>query len=164
MSKVSISILSPRSKKRFVTDTVALISYFSSVFGQDSEISPRAISLIDSAFQYEDEVILSIPGVVFVEIFEKWFRGDESQDEEFRAKFKFEVFERVRRAPNIEIREIDDEVLEMFLSLQDPDINLENSDQLILASAAVLESPLITSDGNLIQYVKKHQVIPYTIS
>jgi len=161
---MSIYTPSPGSRRRLVADTTALISYFSSVFNQGSKISKRAISLIDSAFRYEDEVILSIPGVVFVEIFDKWFRGDKSQDEEFRAKFKFEVFEQVRRAPNIEIREIDAEVLEKFLSLQDPDINLENSDRLILASAAVLESPLITSDSDLIRYVKKHRVIPSIIS
>ena len=109
-------------------------------------------------------VILSIPGVVFVEIFNKWFCGDKNQDEEFRARFKAEVFEQVRRAPNVEIREIDAEVLEMFLSLHDPDINLENSDRLILASAAVLESTLITTDNNIIAYVRKHRVIPSIIS
>jgi len=107
---------------------------------------------------------LSIPGVVFVEIFNKWFCGDKNQDEEFRARFKAEVFEQVRRAPNVEIREIDAEVLEMFLSLHDPDINLENSDRLILASAAVLESTLITTDNNIIAYVRKHRVIPSIIS
>jgi len=160
---VNTYILSHHSKKRFVVDTTALISYFPSVFNQGSRISDRAISLIDRAFQYE-AVILSIPGVVFVEIFDKWFRGNKSQDEEFRAKFKAEVLEQIRRAPNIEIREIDAEILEMFLSLQDPNINLENSDKLILASAAVLDSPLITSDRNLIRYVRKHQVIPSILS
>ena len=149
--------------KRFVVDTTALISYFSSVFNQGSRISDRAISLIDRAFQYE-AVILSIPGVVFVEIFDRWFRGNKSQDEEFRAKFKAEVLERIRRAPNIEIREIDAEVLGKFLLLEDPHINLENSDRLILASAVVLESPLITSDEEVIQYVRKHQVIPFILS
>ncbi len=76
-----------------------------------------------------------------MEIFDKWFRNNNG--EEFQAKFRTEVFEPVRQAPNIEIREVDAEVLEMFLSLQDSDINLENRDRLILASAAVLKAPLI---------------------
>ena len=153
-----------RNRRRFVVDTTALISYFSSVFSQESRISDRAISLIDRAFRYEDQVILSIPSVVFVEIFDKWFRGTESQDQEFRAMFRAEVLEQVRRAPNIEIRETDAEILEMFLLLQDPDINLENRDRLVLASAAVLESPLITSDERVTRYVQKHRTIPSVIS
>ncbi len=154
----------PQSKKRFVLDATALISYFSSVFNQRSKISPKAISLIDEAFRYQDRIILSIPGVVFVEIFDKWFRGDESQDREFRAKFRAEVLEQVHRAPNIEIREIDAEILRMFLSLEDPNINLENSDRLILASAAVLESPLITSDKDMTKYARKYKLVPSVIS
>ena len=70
----------------------------------------------------------------------------------------------MHRAPNIEIREIDAEILKMFLLLEDPDINLENSDRLILASAAVLESPLITSDTDMTKYARKHQLVPSIIS
>ncbi len=149
-------------KNRFVVDTTALISYFDFVFEQGSQISKKGLELIKNAFLTEHKTILIIPGVVFVEIFDKWFRNHNGQ--EFRAKFRAEVFEPVRQAPNIEIREVDDEVLEMFLSLQDSDINLENRDRLILASAAVLKAPLITSDGKVIRFVNKHKIIPYVVS
>ena len=150
--------------RRFVLDTTALISYFSPVFKRGSKITERAITLIDTAFQYEYPILLSIPGVVFVEIFDKWFRGTDAPSQEFRAEFRAEVLQRVRSAPNIEIREVDAEILEMFLTLEDPDINLENRDRIVLASAAVLDSPLITSDEKVIQYVRRHQVIPAIIS
>jgi predicted nucleic acid-binding protein len=145
-----------------VIDTTALISYFTSVFEQDSQISRNGLKFIKNAFDTEYETILIIPGVVFVEIFDKWFR--DNNGEEFRAKFRAEVFEPIRQAPNIEIREVDEETLEMFLTLQDENINLENRDRLILASAAVLNAPLITSDGKVIKFVKRQKVIPDIIS
>lgn len=149
-------------KSRFVVDTTALISYFDVVFEQGSRISKNAIRLIETAFKTEHEAILIIPGVVFVEIFDKWFRKD--RGEEFLAKFRAEVFEPIRQAPNIEIREIDNEILEMFLKLYDPDVNLENRDKLILASAVVLNAPLITSDRKVIKFVNKHRVVPDIVS
>lgn len=149
--------------RMIVIDTVSLISYFSSVFNRSPRISERALALLDRAFTYPDEILLSIPGVVFVEIFDKWFRGDTAKDEEFRAKFRAEVLERIIRAPNIEIREIDIETLEMFLSLEDPTINLENNDRLILATAAVLQARLVTSDAKVVDFVEKNATIPATI-
>lgn len=145
-------------KKRFVVDTTALISYFDIIFDQGTQISKEAIRLMKDAFDTEHKTILVIPGVVFVEIFDKWFRSNKG--EEFCAKFRAEVFEPIRQASNIEIREVDEEILEIFLSLQDQDLNLENRDRLILASAVVLKAPLITSDGKVIRFVNKHKVIP----
>jgi predicted nucleic acid-binding protein len=159
---VSLDIDSYSEKSRFVVDTTALISYFDIVFEQGTQISKKATRLIETAFETEYENILIIPGVVFVEIFDKWFR--KNRGEEFRAKFRAEVFEPIRQAPNIEIREVDEEVLETFLALQDYDVNLENRDRLILASAIVLNAPLITSDGKVIKFVKKHKVIPNIVS
>lgn len=150
------------TKNRYVVDTTALISYFDIVFGQGTQISKKATRLIETAFETEYQIILIIPGVVFVEIFDKWFRRN--RGEEFRAKFRAEVFEPIRQAPNIEIREVDKEILEAFLTLQDYDINLENHDKLILASAVVLNAPLITSDGKVIRFVNKHKVIPNIVS
>ncbi len=149
-------------KKRFIIDTTAIISYFDSVFEQGSQVTKEALRFINNAFETEYETILVIPGVVFVEIFDKWFR--DANGEEFQAKFRAEVLEPILRAPNIEIREIDNEILEAFLTLQDQDINLENRDRLILASAVVLNTPLITSDRKLIRFVKKNKIIPYIIN
>ena len=148
-------------KKRLVIDTTSLISYFNNVFEQGSQISDEALKMVDSAFASSHEIILIIPGVVFVEIFDKWFRG--KGKEEFQAKFLSEVLSPIIKSSNIEIREIDKEILEKFISLQDIKLNLENRDRLILAVASVLNAPLITSDRKIIKFVKKHKPIPKTI-
>ena len=149
-------------KNRFVIDTTALISYFDLIFEQQSKISKEGIRIIRDAFQTEYKTILIIPGVVFVEIFDKWLQ--EKCSEEFQAKLRAEVFTPIYQAPNIEIREIDREILEIFVTLQDQNINLENRDRLILASAVVLDAPLITSDRKIKKFVKKHKSIPYIVS
>lgn len=149
-------------KERIVVDTTAIISYFDSVFRQNPQITREGLQYIDSAFESEYNTILIIPSVVFVEIFEKWFRR--SCGEEFHARFRSEVLNPILSAPNIEIREIDNEVWEAFLTLQDADINLENRDRIILASAVVLNAPLITSDRKVIQFVERNKVIPNTIN
>jgi len=148
-------------KKRLVIDTTSLISYFDNVFEQGSQISKEALKIIDNAFGSRHETILIIPGVVFVEIFDKWFQG--SGREEFQAKFLAEVLSPIIQAPNIEIREIDQEILEKFISLQDIKLNLENRDRLILAIASVLNAPLITSDRKIIRFVKKYKPISEVI-
>jgi len=146
------------NKSRFVIDTTALISYYSDIFNQGSQISKKGLFVIDHAFKDKDSAIIIVPSIVFVEIFDKWFKGNKGLDEEFRARFTVDVFETIRQAPNFEIREIDAEVLEKFLSLEDLEINLENHDRIILASAIVLEAPLITSDSKIISFIRKYQV------
>jgi hypothetical protein len=65
------------------------IYYFEQVFEQPSMLSTRARKLIRQTFDTSSaEVKLSIPSIVFVEIFEKWFKS-----EEFAAKFHYEVFQ-----------------------------------------------------------------------
>ena len=127
------------------------------MFEQGSQISKEALKIVDNAFASSHEIILIIPGVVFVEIFDKWFRGKEK--EEFQAKFLAEVLSPIVKSPNIEIRAIDGEILEKFISLQDNKLNLENRDRLILAVASVLNAPLITPDRKIIKFVKKHKPI-----
>ncbi|WP_414548521.1 PIN domain-containing protein [Anabaena sp. CCY 0017] len=131
-------------------DTVALISYFAHIFNVPSKISQKGLSYIDIAFKdYNSKYLIIIPGVVFIEIFDKWFRGNTTENKEFRAKFISEVFNPIKLAPNIEIRELDIEVLESFLDLKDENINLENRDKIVLATAIILNSPLITCDTKL---------------
>ncbi len=147
------------NKQRAVIDTTALISYFEEVFNRPAKISVSAIKLMRRAFQAEDDVLLSVPSIVLIEIFDKWILSDE-----FRAKFVSEVLEVLLQCPNVEIKSIDDEVLYKFISLDDSTRNLENHDKIILASAMMLEWPLITSDEKIIKYVKKHKVIPEVIT
>lgn len=146
------------NKRYAVLDTNALISYFDSVFKVKPQISDEALKMIRHAFQTDSDVLLSIPSIVFVEIFDKWIC-----DDEFRAMFVAEVLEQILQAPNIEIKPIDQEVLEQFVCLNDSTINLENHDRLVLASAMMLQWPLITSDGTILQYVERHKVVPQII-
>ena len=104
---------------RAVIDTAGLISYFHLFFEQPSKITAHGLRFIQRAFQ--NDILLSIPSVVFIEIFDKWIC-----DEEFKAKFYSEVFTPILQSPNIEIKPIDDEVLEQFLLCNDDTINLEN--------------------------------------
>lgn len=143
----------------FVLDTNSLISYFSDIFDIASSVSSHAIGIIHRAFVDDPLVRLSIPSVVFVEIFEKWFTS-----EEFCRKFLVEVFHPIRSAPTIEIKSIDQEVLENFITLDDRVVNLENHDKIILACAMMLNCPLITCDPKMIEYVEKHRVIPLIIN
>jgi predicted nucleic acid-binding protein len=151
-------------KKRIVVDTTAIISYFSSIFGEQSQISPEGLSIIQDAFESDDRIIMIIPSIVFVEIFDKWFKGTQQKDEEFRAKFLAEVLHTIQRSPNMEVREIDDEVIEKFLELYDEDIGLEQRDRIILASAVVLNAYLITSDKKIILFQKRYSLIPEIIT
>ncbi len=81
------------------------------------------------------------------------------KDEVFRAKVRAEVIYPVLRAPNIEIRELDEEVLQVFLSLHYYNVNLENRDKIIMSYAVLLEAKLITSDEKIIQSNETNHLI-----
>ncbi|PHS11059.1 MAG: hypothetical protein COA78_10435 [Blastopirellula sp.] len=139
----------------YVTDTVGLINYFHETFSRSSSISASTRRIYDKAFSTsEGSVRLSIPSVVFVEIHEKWCRT-----EEFSRKFYYNVFKRVCDSPNIEVKPIDREVLENLLrirgSLEDHDLH----DKLILASAMMLDCPLITCDSEIIKFNDEFNVV-----
>ena len=113
-----------------------------------------------SRFQREN-IILIIPSIVFIELFRKWFRN-----EELSSKIRYEIFERVRSRPNMEIKPIEQEVLENFIKIVDieSDYNFDNHDKHVLASAMMLNAPLITSDTKLIRYNKRKRVVPEIIN
>ncbi len=140
---------------RYVVDTTSLISYFSNVFGQGSQISEQSLKLIDSAFS--GKVILIIPSIVFVEIFRKWFTS-----QEMARKIRYEVFERIKSQENIEIKPLESEVLENFIKIVDIESshNFDNHDKQVLASAMMLQCELITSDRRIIRYNRRKKVIP----
>lgn len=161
---MSASIRLVNTTFRFVIDTTTLISYFSRVFGQPSKISPQGLVYVDKVFRGHLNYAMIIPSIVFVEIFDKWFRERSNSSEEFRAKFLAEVYKPIKANPNIEIREMDIEVIENFLRLDDSLINLENRDKIILASAITLNVALITSDRKIKKYFAKHRIIPQIIT
>jgi hypothetical protein len=146
-------------KNTFIVDTTSLMSYFNETFNIRPAISIKALSIIDDAFK-NDETILLIPSIVFIEIFSKQFKT-----EELAHKIRYDVFEKVKSQANISIQPFDKEVLEMFLKIIDiePGWNFDNHDKQIFATAMKFKSPLITSDQRLIRYNKKKKLIPEII-
>lgn len=149
-----------QDKIRYVVDTTSIISYFKDVFKVSSKISSKAIDIIENAFN-DENIILFIPSIVFVEIFSKWFK-----DEEFASKIRYNVYEKLRIQENISIEPFDKEVLENFIKITDfkSRYNFDNHDKQILATAMKYNSALITSDKCLIKYNRYHRVIPCIIS
>jgi predicted nucleic acid-binding protein len=141
--------------KLYVIDTNALIHYYPDVFDQGCDLSRRAHSIIKSAFTPNSSVRISIPSVVLIEIYDKWFTR-----EEFARKFYYEVFLSLKESPNIEIKPIEQEVLENLLYISGDLANHEIHDKIILASAMMLKCSLITSDAKLTEYVTKTNVLP----
>lgn len=77
-------------KQKYVIDTTALMSYFSATFEIQNKMSQYALNIISQAFNNED-IILLIPSIVFVEIFSKQFTNkerSEKSDMKFMRKLK----------------------------------------------------------------------------
>ncbi|MDY6904040.1 MAG: hypothetical protein SWH61_05075 [Thermodesulfobacteriota bacterium] len=102
---------------------------------------------------------LSIPSVVFIEIHEKWLTT-----EEFLRKFYYEVYSKLIQSDNIEIKPIDREVLENLINLDGVLSDHDLHDKIILASAMTLDSPLITTDIDIINCVSEFNIIPTTLN
>lgn len=143
-------------KKRYVIDTNGLISFFSEVFDDAPEfdrappISKKAREAIQEAVSpLEGWVLLSVPSIIFIEIYEKWLRP-----KEFLSKFFYEVFTPLKQSPNVEIRAIDQEVLENLLMIDGCLEKHDLHDKIVVASAMTLECPIITTDHKIIEFVR----------
>lgn len=146
--------------ERYVIDTNGIIGFFDRVFEAPSNLSNRAKTLIQRALSgAPQEIKLSIPAVVLVEIFEKWLNS-----EEMVAKFHYEVFNLLLQSGNIEIKPVEQEVLENMLRIGGILANHEINDKIILASAMMLNCSIITTDTQIREYVEKTHVIPSVIS
>ena len=146
--------------KLFVSDTNAFVSYFNTVFNVHPILSAKAEDIFNCALSStSDHIKLSIPSIVFVEIYAKWFTS-----EEFATRFYYEVYYPITNSPNIEIKPIEREVMENLLKIRGSLSHHEINDKLILASAMMLNCPLITTDNEIIKYVDNHKVIPSTIN
>ncbi len=146
----------------YVIDTCCLIAFFDSIFRYapdydgSAELSPKTKTIINQAIISETtDIRLSVPSVVFIEIYEKWLGT-----EEFSKIFFYEVYSVLKQSVNIEIRPIDREVLENLIAINGILKNHDLHDKIVLASAIALESPLITTDTDVIDYVSEHKVIP----
>lgn len=149
-------------RELYVIDTCAVISFFDDVFVHASgyagspRLSNRATGIIDEAVNSGwTQIRLSVPSVVFIEIYEKWLRT-----EEFCRRFFYDVFEPLRKSANVEIRPTDREVLEKLLCIGGKLADHDLHDRLVLASAMALGAPLITTDAAVTAYVNENTVIP----
>jgi PIN domain nuclease of toxin-antitoxin system len=143
-------------RKLFVCDTNAIIWFFSNVFQTADKLSARARCLIEQGCsQNGSDIRLSIPSVVFIEIFDKW-----CVDEVSARRIHNEVFRRLSESPNVEIRPIDLEVIACVATIAGRLVDHEMHDKMVLASAMVLECPLITSDGEIAKFNESERVIP----
>jgi len=152
-------------RKLYVIDTDSLIAFYHDVFkdAPDYEGSPELSSktkrvISQAIISRTTDIRLSIPSVVFIEIYEKWLRT-----EEFSRKFYYEVFSPLKQSPNVEVRPIDREVLENLIHIGGNLKKHDLHDKLVLSSAISLEAPLITTDGPVIEYVDQWKIIPGTI-
>ena len=153
-------------RELYVIDTCAIISFYEPVFvgapgyGGSQPLSIGVGSLISEAIHSDTtKVRLSIPSIVFVEIWQKWLKT-----EEFCQKFFYEVFVPLEKCENVEIRPTDREVFEHLLliggSLERHDIH----DRLILATAIALEATLVTTDEVVTAYVEETKLLPAVMS
>ena len=146
--------------RRYVTDTNCIIWYFYEVFEQPRSLSSRASGIMSEALSRTPrDVRLSIPSVVFLEVFDKWLR-----EEELAAKFHYQVFLPILESPNIEIKPIEREVLEALVTVGGILTNHDVHDKIIVASAIMLECPLITIDPKITQFARDHPAIPSVIA
>jgi predicted nucleic acid-binding protein len=141
----------------YVVDSCAMISYFADIIdGANVSISQKSLDLIDRAF-YSNDIKLIFPVVTFIELFEKWFKTEESA-----KKLYSEIYLRISNQENMEIQPLDKEILENFAMIKDieQNHNFDNHDKQVLASAMTMQCTLITSDGPLKRYNQKKSVIP----
>lgn len=136
-----------------VVDTSALVSFFQEVFNQPRKLSTRAMRIIQDALDDYSSTRMSIPSIVFVELFEKWARSEEKQ-----AQIRALVFEYLAAAPNVEIRPLDREVIENLMVLRMTEPDLDNHDMIILASAKSLNATIITTDRKLIALAARERM------
>lgn len=145
---------------RYVVDTCSLIRYFGWVFDERRDICGRARGILDEALSSTPRrTKVSFPSVVFVEIYDKWCR-----DEESKARIYCEVHAPVAASPNIEIRPIDIEILEMLAKVGGNLKHHEINDKIIVASAMVLSCPIVTTDPEIITFARRCELIPAVIS
>ncbi len=142
-------------KKRYVIDTNGIVSFFSGVFDnipgfeEEKLISNKARNAIQKAvYPFDGSVLLSVPSIVFIEIYEKWLRN-----REFYRLFFYEVFIPLKQSPNVEIRAIDQEVLENLLKVDGCLAEHDLHDKIVVASAITLECAIITVDQKITEFV-----------
>jgi PIN domain nuclease of toxin-antitoxin system len=147
------------TREIYVCDTCCLISYYRDIFeplGAVIQLSNGTRSLIDNALDpIYSHIKISIPSVVFCEIYDKWLHS-----EEITKQFYYEAFLKLSSCPNIEIKSIEHDVLINIITIGQELNDHEIIDKIIVASALELDCPLITTDETIISYHKNQKRIP----
>ncbi|HLT65700.1 MAG TPA: hypothetical protein VKZ80_05035 [Flavobacterium sp.] len=141
---------------KYVIDTVGLIAYYNGIFFESEKfLSKKVKSIIDKCLSKDYlGYKLIIPSVVFIEIFEKQLKSEESV-----AKFKSSVFKPLQDNEFVEIRSLDLEVLQIYFSFNDQIAKLETHDKIIYSTSIMLDSTLISCDEKIIHYNSKTELI-----
>jgi len=108
---------------------------------------------------FEDNIKLSIPSVVFIEIFDKWLIK-----EEYVKSFYYNAYLKLLESPNVEIKPIERDVLEILITIKDELDEHEISDKIVVSSAIELDCSLLTTDNKVIEYNKRRKRIMRIVS
>ena len=103
--------------------------------------------ICETLYNSDSDLRLVIPSVVFVEIFDKWSRTDESSKRIF-----YECFEPLNQCDRVDVRELDEEVLLALSRIGGVLERHEINDKIIVATAEVLEAPILTKDPKIHEY------------
>lgn len=145
-------------RKLYVCDTCCLISYFDSIFeplGAAIALSVSARALLDDVIKnIHSNIRISIPSVVFFEIYAKWLTT-----EEVTKMFYYQAYQKLLSCPNIEIKAIEKDVLLHLTSIGHELSDHEIFDKIVVASALELDCPLMTTDTKIIEYQKNQKRI-----
>lgn len=142
--------------KIYTADTCAIMSCFSSVFGILPTVSERSQNLIREAiYSRETSIRIAIPSTVFIEIFELWLKTSEHAE-----KIYYEVFTPIKQSINCAIQPISEETIREMGDLTSTMSQHDMHDKLILCTALELKTPLITSDGKLLRYLRSDDTLP----
>lgn len=139
-----------------VPDTNAVISFFWDVFqhsprhGAAGSLSVSAREAMhDAIITQSGRALLSVPSIVLIEIYEKWLL-----EQEFVRRFYFEVFVPLRDSPYVEVRSLDEEVLDELIFIGGLLADHDLHDKIVVASAKVLRCALITTDKKIREFVE----------
>lgn len=141
----------------YVIDTVTFINYFNKFFQETRILSKKASDIIDKCLSSEhSQFKIIIPSIVLIEVFEKQLKTDERSEE-----FKYTILKPLFDNPDVEIKPLEQEVLQTFVKIDSSIVRLENHDKIILSSAIQMQVPIITNDSKIQSYLKRHKVIEH---
>lgn len=133
---------------RYVLDTHAVIWHFPKAFGQVSCNSEKVDRILRETLADDSSPNrLVVPAIVFVEIFDKFSRTREES-----SRVYYECFIPLKECDRIELRELDFEILEAVSQVGGVLDSHEINDKIIVATARVLNSPILTRDPKIHEY------------